>query len=264
MTGEIYKSSITLPPFEDNLALMLSVNAQKLQKSPVFQEERGGILIRLSWQQFYDDICKIQYFLASKGFKAGDHMAVLSPNRREMLLIELAVMAMGGISIPIFSGYSKDIACSLIEFCKATFIAVADESQFQKLYDPGSYRQIINFDPLETRLVNCILFQDILSGQSIQTLQGLDIHPDKICLMMFTSGTMGKPKCVQLTHSNTLSQQSAMRVLLKLSATNRFLSYLPWHHSIGGIFEKSAALCHCALLSRETRPTQNTHHFLDK
>jgi long-subunit acyl-CoA synthetase (AMP-forming) len=62
---------------------------------------------------------------------------------------------------------------------------------------------------------------------------------------------MGKPKCVQLTHGNILSQQAAMRVLWNLNETDRFLSFLPWHHSFGGIFEMFAAITNGAVLSLE-------------
>ena len=59
---------------------------------------------------------------------------------------------------------------------------------------------------------------------------------------MYTSGTMGTPKCVQLTHRNILSQQAAIKKVLQIQPEDRFLSYLPWHHSFGGIFELFSAL----------------------
>jgi long-subunit acyl-CoA synthetase (AMP-forming) len=48
---------------------------------------------------------------------------------------------------------------------------------------------------------------------------------------------MGTPKLVQLTHENILSQQAAMKVLWNLKSTDRFLSYLPWHHSLVGFMK---------------------------
>jgi long-subunit acyl-CoA synthetase (AMP-forming) len=79
-----------------------------------------------------------------------------------------------------------------------------------------------------------------------------DANPDDICLNMFTSGTMGSQKCVQLSHRNILSQQAAIKVLLGVNENDRFLSYLRWHHSFGGIFEIFTALYNGASLTLES------------
>jgi len=63
---------------------------------------------------------------------------------------------------------------------------------------------------------------------------------------------MGKQKCVQLTHRNILSQQAALKLLWNIDENDRFLSYLRWHHSFGGIFEKFTALYNGAVLSLES------------
>ena len=80
----------------------------------------------------------------------------------------------------------------------------------------------------------------------------IDADPDDICLNMYTSGTMGLPNCVQLPHTNILSQQAALDILWDLNENDSFLSYLPWHHSFGGIFELFTALYHGAELSLES------------
>ena len=59
---------------------------------------------------------------------------------------------------------------------------------------------------------------------------------------MYTSGTMGTPKCVQLMHKNVLSQQAAIDIVWDVNENDRLLAYLPWHHSFGGIFELFTAL----------------------
>jgi long-subunit acyl-CoA synthetase (AMP-forming) len=61
-------------------------------------------------------------------------------------------------------------------------------------------------------------------------------------MIMFTSGTSSFPKGVQLTHRNLMSQQKALEILWKPESGMRFLCYLPWHHSFGGLFERLFAL----------------------
>ncbi|MDP7007189.1 MAG: AMP-binding protein [Candidatus Poseidoniia archaeon] len=253
VADKIYKSEIDLMKFPQNLAVMLNQNGENFSSSAVYQEPRNGEYKVLTWSQFVRDISAIQEYLRSMGLKQGDRIAILSRNCQEMLELELAVMAMGAISVPIFAGYPDDQANRLLDFCNPTFAAVADNIQYAKIKTPESLRKIIHFSGDEGKFgSNSISFGDMVSHYiGVTDVTGLDIPADTVSLMMYTSGTMGRPKCVQLTHGNILSQQAAMKALWDLNQEDRFLSYLPWHHSFGGIFEKFAAIVNGATLSLE-------------
>jgi long-subunit acyl-CoA synthetase (AMP-forming) len=68
------------------------------------------------------------------------------------------------------------------------------------------------------------------------------VRPDDLCMIMYTSGTTGPPKGVQLSHHNLLSQQKALSLLWDVNEDDVFMSYLPWHHSFGGLFERFMSL----------------------
>ncbi|RMF09744.1 MAG: hypothetical protein D6762_02945 [Candidatus Neomarinimicrobiota bacterium] len=247
----IYSSDYELPDYPPNLAALIQSNANRFQDHIVFQDRIQGEFSRLSWSTFYQDICRLQSGLRRLGLQTGDRVAILSRNRREMLEIEMALMTMGAIAVPIFAGYPPAQADRLTHFCDPVAVVVADGAQYAKLDTPESFPTIIHFDDLLAKEPNLVSFADLLKEPAEADIAGLDVNPDTICLMMYTSGTMGKPKCVQLTHGNILSQQAAMRVLWQLSEFDRILAYLPWHHSFGGIFEKYAALYNGATLSLE-------------
>jgi len=249
--SHVYKSKVSLPDYPQNLALMLSDNAERFASRPMYQEVQNGKYVPLTWDRFLRDVTSIQNYLISRGFESGDRLAILSPNRQEMLELELAVMAMGGTTVPIFAGYPSERANALVDFCEPKFVAVADQAQYDKLVKPERFQESIIFDAVSTLEKKCTRFWEMLSSEGTSEISGKDISGDTVCLMMYTSGTMGKPKCVQLTHSNILSQQAAMRLLWSLTQEDRFLSYLPWHHSFGGIFEKFAAIVNSAVLSLE-------------
>lgn len=246
-------SKLSLPAFHTNLALMLEENASRFGDLPVYQQMEGEAYVPLSWAAFHRDMLSIQQALLQLGFQPGDRMAILSRNRKEMLELELAVMTMGAVAVPIFSGYPPNRADTLVSFCAPKWVAVSDQEQFAKINKQKARYGIIHFDEIESESsARIIPFGALLGGTAIsRQLLGMDREATEVCLMMFTSGTMGKPKCVQLSHRNILSQQAAMRTLWKLSDHDRFLSYLPWHHSFGGIFEKYAALTNGAVLSLE-------------
>jgi len=253
MAQKIYQADRPLPPYPQNLARMLNKNAAAFRDLPVYQEVRGDDYVPLSWGQFQRDIAALQQQLQHLGLCPGDRVAILSRNRQEMLELEMAVMAMGAVAVPIFAGYPANRAAALVRFCEPKMIAVADQEQFDKLAEPETYAAIIHFEKLTTpRNCRLVFFKTLLAEAGMANhVLGEHTAASTVALMMYTSGTMGKPKCVQLTHRNILSQQAAMKLLWNLSHEDRFLSYLPWHHSFGGIFEKYAALTNGAVLSLE-------------
>jgi long-subunit acyl-CoA synthetase (AMP-forming) len=253
MNNNIWHGVGNLPFYHRNLSLMLNNNAEQFSTGPVYQEVQDGEYVPLSWIQLQKNISAIQSSLQSLGFHSGDHIAVSSQNREEMLVLELAVMSMGAVFIPIFPGYPADQTNRLVRFCNPKFVAVSDNDQYLKLENPHDFDAIIHFDEIDkTTKAKCISFKTLLeSSPTSSEIQGEFVDSDTISLMMYTSGTMGKPKCVMLTHNNILSQQAAMKSLWSLNSDDRFLSYLPWHHSFGGIYEKYSAITNGAVLSLE-------------
>lgn len=250
---DIMTSPYDLPQYAPNIATMLQANASRFGDHPIYQENRGDDYVPVPWRDFYETVRNICFNLIRLGFEKRSRMAIFSRNRLEMLQIELAVMAAGGVAVPIFAGYPKETASRLIDFCDADFLTVSDHSQPDRVDESVDLKAIFHFDPVEEkRFTNLVPFSALC-----QPREGEDDHlafdtdPDTVTLMMFTSGTMGTPKCVMLTHRNILSQQAAMKVLWNISSQDRFLSYLPWHHSFGGIFEMFAAITNGALLSLE-------------
>jgi long-subunit acyl-CoA synthetase (AMP-forming) len=262
---KLLRSDIEPAPLIPNIARMLERNLLRFKGRYVFLEKTGGIYTGITWKQLYEDVNNIAYNLRVHGFQEGDKMVVYSPNRREMLLLELAVMAMGGISVPIFAYFHKDTAELLIRHSDARFLAVAGELQLTRVGMQLPLQHIFSFDdlPAGTRS-NLISFRALLRPrpERAPTLR-FEAHPDEICLNMYTSGTMGTPKCVQLTHRNILSQQAALEKLWQLNENDRFLSYLPWHHSFGGIFERFSALYNGATMALDSGYGKDAQTLLD-
>jgi long-subunit acyl-CoA synthetase (AMP-forming) len=248
----VITSDLELPDYPLNLATLLNQNADRFGEHPIYQEPHSGAYEALSWNRFREEVVALQDYFTTLNLQSGQRVAILSRNRREMLELELAVMAMGAVAVPIFAGYPPNRADALVKFCDPNIVVVADDDQYGKLAHPETFQTIIHFDPLSSKASNLVPFESLVSSpKKAASISGMDVDPDAVTLMMYTSGTMGKPKLVQLTHRNILSQQAAMKVLWELNDQDRFLCYLPWHHSFGGIFEKYAAITNGAVLSLE-------------
>jgi long-subunit acyl-CoA synthetase (AMP-forming) len=254
---KILESEYTLGEVIPNIALLMQHNAAKFSEKDILCEKTDGEYRGISWSNFYKRIQSIAANLSKFGFRSGDKMIVFSPNRLEMLELEIAVMCCGGISVPIFAYFHKETAEMIIRHSAAKFITVAGILQLSRLSPDLPVKHIFVFDPVEDpRFKNLHSFTELTQPITGHYSLNYNADADEICLNMYTSGTMGTPKCVQLTHRNILSQQAALNQSwtrqFHLNADDRFLSYLPWHHSFGGIFERFTALYHGSTIFLES------------
>lgn len=236
-----------------NIALMLEKNHSSFPDKIVYAEKVNNKYEGITWNDFFSSIQNILSNLEQFGFRKGDKIIVFSPNRLEMLQLEMAVMAGGGISVPIFAHFQRETANLLIRHSDAKFVAVAGEVQLSRLDEDLPVEKIFMFDKTDNPSNrNTVFFEKLLVKPEKASSLRFDANPDDICLNMYTSGTMGIPKCVQLTHKNILSQQAGLKKIWNLDENDRFLSYLPWHHSFGGIFERFTALYNAAAIYLES------------
>ncbi len=228
-----------------NIALLLNHCVDKFENKIVYQEKNiKGIYEGISWKSFYDNIQNIAYNLQKVGFQKGEKIVIFSRNSLNMLQLELAVMAYGGVVVPIFANFKKDTAELLINHSDAKWLFVHGDTQLSNISFELKIKQIYSFNTVkDSRFNNLKYFSELLVARPKNTsVFDTTITPDTVCLNMYTSGTMGIPKCVQLMHKNILSQQAALSLVWDVNENDRFLSYLPWHHSFGGIFELFTAL----------------------
>lgn len=254
-------SSVKLDDFHLNIAALLKENSEKFADKIFFLEKKKGSYEGICWKDFFGSIQNIAANLVKYGYKAGDKVVLYSQNRLEMLLMELAVMSSGGVAVPIFFNYNAETAEQLIIHSDAKFLALGTEKHLERINPDLIIQHIFIFDEFEKiqnkslieKFSNLSEFKILLSENDLKD-QSLNFSADsnEICLNMYTSGTMGNQKCVQLTHRNILSQQAALRKLWNLSENDRFLSYLRWHHSFGGIFEIFSAISSGASFALES------------
>jgi long-subunit acyl-CoA synthetase (AMP-forming) len=253
----------TLAPLGERqtIGALLRTNAARFGRHPIYLEKKDGRFAPVAWEEFLADVVSLVAFLRSRGVSAGDKVAVVSRNRGEMLTTEFAVMSLGAVYVPIFAGYSAAQTEGLLRHSGAIALAAAGSVPLASLRLPDEVRLVLGYDPLPAALVTALRggggreyldFPEALEHggrrhagdpRLAEALDGaVRLDPLEPCLMMYTSGTAGQQKGVLLTHDNILSQQRALARLWQVGPEDRLLSYLPWHHSFGGIFEKYTAL----------------------
>ncbi len=253
-----------LGPVIPNIASLVEGNAERFADRVVFREKRGGVYAGPTWREFAIQVRTIAARLRAFGFRPGDKLAIVSPNRTEMLALELAVMASGGVAVPIFAHYPASVLEPFITFAKARFLVVAGAAQLNRIPPDIEVEKIFVMDDVrDPRFATLSSFSSLTRPYAHDFVLDVAADPKTVCLNQYTSGTTGKPKCVQLTHENILSQQGAMNDIWNLATEDAFLSYLPWHHSFGGIYELFSALTRGCTMSLESSYGKDPHAIFE-
>jgi long-subunit acyl-CoA synthetase (AMP-forming) len=256
--GDTIRSQLAPVGDRESIGALLARNVARFGAHPVYCERRDGAFRAHTWDAFGRDVASFAAFLAASGVKPGTRVAVVSPNRGEMLVAEFATMSLGAIYAPIFAGYPAQQVIGLLRQIDPTVVIVAGRDQIAGVHLGEAARALVTLGPVDQAAVGPLLrggkvshatFADAL-GRSTAARRDVEsfldsagrIDPGEPCLLNFTSGTSGVLKGVVLTHDNILSQQRALSAIWSVTSEDRFLSYLPWHHSFGGIFEKYTAL----------------------
>jgi len=250
LIGKYKNCPIPLPPYEPSIGVMLF---DRLERWPdhgmVATRSSDGPYRPVSWGRAMGDIAATAVFLRQLGVEPGDRVAVFSPNSYAMLVWELAVVSMGSVSVPIFADYDEKRLEFILRHSQPKTILAGGEERREKVAACPSARG----------LARIVTAEELAGGiwssaeDAVGTLAGMvrRVQRDDICFIQYTSGTTGDPKGVMLMHRNILSQQAALSRVWDISSASRFLSYLPWHHSFGGLFERFSALYNGATLYLE-------------
>ncbi|GAH62751.1 unnamed protein product, partial [marine sediment metagenome] len=178
--------------------------------------------------------------LRDLGLEAGDKLIILSENRPEWVISDVANLCLGGITVPIYTSLIPEQIKYIIDDSDAKIVVVSDQSQWQKIEAIKSQLTKV------TSYITCLseapegvlTFAQVLERGKKMDKQdpglfekmALEVKPDAIASIIYTSGTTGPPKGVMLTHSNIFSNVKTCSSLLPFKNTDTVLSFLPLSH----------------------------------
>ncbi len=222
----------------NNLLELFFDQYKKQDKNNIFLINLGIPKHKLSWEKTYLLVNHLSNQI-SKDIKLGDRCVLISENRPEWLISDLAIMLAGGISVPSYTTYTTKDYEYIIKDCEPSVLIVSNNTQFNKIKDILDYKKIkkiISFDRLENlKFQNYLCIEDIINKKD-----GFEIFDNEVSLkrsdpacIIYTSGTQGNPKGVILSHGGILSNCEGGYELLKsiISKDMKFLTWLPLSHS---------------------------------
>jgi len=204
------------------------------------EKNRGDKSFSFSWEETNIRIQILSNYLINIISK-GDRCVLLSENRPEWLIADIAIMNAGGVTVPLFTTYSEKDYEYIINDCKPKVIIVSNIEQLKKIKkninDETILISIESFDQ------NIVSFNEILNKDITNYSKKVDqekklyiknIKRNDLACIIYTSGTTGNPKGVMLSHGGILSNcEGAREILDSLVKSEKpvFLTWLPLSHS---------------------------------
>ncbi|MBC3812459.1 AMP-dependent synthetase/ligase [Undibacterium aquatile] len=209
---------------------------------PAFREKDLGIWQTWNWQQVNDEVRALACGLAAQGFQRGMNLAIIGDNRPRLYWAMMAAQCLGGIPVPLYQDAPAADMAYVLENAEIAFAVVEDQEQVDKLLDiKQQYAGIQHICFEDERGMRHYHQPELSSYAALQeagrmydrTHPEFFMHqielgqPEDTAVMLYTSGTTGKPKGVCQSHRSFMTAAVGGAGFDHLSADEDILSYLP-------------------------------------
>ena len=182
-----------------------------------------------NWEEVTEKIFQLSHKI-KKLIKAGDRVLLLSENRPEWLISDLAIMNAGGITVPIFTTYAAADYEYILKDCSPSLVIVSNDIQYEKINKFIENVKVMSFEAIKAE---SIIYENIFK-ESYEKKINENLNRKTPACIIYTSGTSGNPKGVILSHGGILSNcEGALDLLQPLIRKKDpiFLTWLPLSHS---------------------------------
>ena len=246
----------------DTVPKLLARNASKYPTAAAYREKELGIWQSWTWAETAKEVENLALGFLDMGVNTGDHIAIVGRNRPHFYWAMVAAQSVGAVPVPLYKDAIAEEMAYVLDHCSARFVVAEDQEQVDKIIDVKDdlkqLKSIVYLDPRGMRKYDkSALFQykDVQAKGSAakaklmpELQKRLDMQgADTTCVMLYTSGTTGRPKGVVLSNYNIIETGRTTSDFDSLSVKDSVLAYLPmawvgdFIFSIGQAY--SAAFC---------------------
>jgi long-chain acyl-CoA synthetase len=168
---------------------------------------------------------RIAALLTLLGVKKGDRVALLSENRPEWGLSYFGIVRTGAIAVPIMTDFTAEQISTILEHSESKILLVSKRFA-AKVPAEVEKRILVSLEDFAMAGIEAAALD-----RATKSFSSPPIDADEIASILYTSGTMGKPKGVMLTHRNLVYNAWSATIFVLLRRTDRLLSILPLAHA---------------------------------
>ena len=226
----------------DTFPLLLLQHARKQGNRTAIREKDLGIWQSWTWAQVANEVRALACGLAAQGFRRGMNLAIIGDNRPRLYWSFAAAQCLGGVPVPMYQDAAAQEMLYVLDNAEIEYAIVEDQEQVDKLLeilpqypnlkhifydDPRGLRnyaqpQLMSYD----RLREIGREFDRQDPGFFECAIG-DVRPTDVCVMLYTSGTTGKPKGVCHTHAGFIAAARGDVEFDGFNPSDEVLSYLP-------------------------------------
>ena len=225
-----------------SIPALLQRNAQKFADKPAFREKEFGIWQTWTWKDVQREVDNFALGLINLGVNEGDFVAIIGSNRPQLYWSMVAAQSVGAVPVPLYQDSAAEEMAYVLDHCGARFIIVEDQEQVDKVIEVQDrlhqFEHMIYLDPRGLRKYDHSRLHEFSHVQEQGHAARDEFTPElekrrakldmsSTCVMLYTSGTTGKPKGVVLSNRNIIESAHNSSDFDKLGPDEEILAYLP-------------------------------------